>query len=100
SLHYCPVDEAVAEAARVLRPDGLFIALESPIYAGVRNATAAQERSAAYYASAGHPALAARYHPIESGRLSQSLLASRFEVMRLAAGSRWRRLLGGSPGSV
>ncbi len=100
SLHYSPVDEAVAEAARVLRPEGLLIALESPIYGAATAVSAAEQRSAAYYASAGHPALASHYHPIESGRLSQSLLKSGFEVMRLAAGSRWRRLLGGSPGSV
>jgi SAM-dependent methyltransferase len=100
SLHHAPVDEAIGEAARVLRPDGLLVALDSPIYGSATSARAAQERSAAYYVSAGHPALAAHYHPIEAGQLRQALEKSRFEVIRLAAGSRWRRLLRGSPGSV
>jgi SAM-dependent methyltransferase len=90
SLHHAPVAEAVSEAARVLRPDGLLIALDSPIYNGPDAAQRAAERSAAYYAGAGHPELAAAYHPIEAGRLRGALVGSGFEVLRLGARSRWR----------
>jgi SAM-dependent methyltransferase len=100
SLHHAPIDDALAEAARVTRPDGLLLALDSPLYGSARSVRAARVRSTEYYVSAGHPALASHYHPIESGQLRQALSRNRFEITRLQAGSRWWRLFGGGPGSV
>ena len=99
SLHYAPIGDAVAEAARILRPGGLLAAIDSPIYVGHAAAAAAASRSAAYYARAGHPELASHYHPIELVALRKSLAASGFEVVRLSTGSRWRRLLRRGPSS-
>jgi SAM-dependent methyltransferase len=99
SLHYAPLGDAVTEAARVLRPGGLLVALDSPIYEGPAAAAAARARSAAYYERAGHPLLAAHYHPIELGALRTALQANGFEVARLTLGSRWRRLARRGPDS-
>lgn len=100
SLHYAPLDIAVAEAARVVRPGGMLVAIDSPIYAGTVAARRAKDRTAAYYARAGFPELASHYHPIEVGALRSALEANGFEVMRLHTGSRWRRLLRRGPSSV
>lgn len=100
SLHYAPVEIAIAEAARVLRPGGLLIAIDSPVYDGAGAAAAAKGRSTAYYTAAGYPALAAHYHPIEVGALRLALARSGFDLLRLSTGSRWRRLLRRGPDSV
>lgn len=100
SLHYAPVARAVTEAARVLRQDGLLIALDSPIYKGPDAVRRAAARSAAYYAAAGYADLAASYHPIESAQLRQTLVEGGFEVLRLGPRSRWRGLLRAGPGTL
>lgn len=100
SLHYAPVDEAVAEAARVLRAGGLLVAIDSPIYDSPAAAAEARARSAEYYARAGHPSLADHYHPIEAGALRRALTRSGLELVTLRLGSRWRRLLRRGPDSL
>ncbi len=99
SLHYAPVMESVPEAARVLRPGGLLIALDSPLYSYAQSTELAAKRSASYFEQAGHPGLAAHYHPIDRGLLRETLVASGFDVLQLTAGARWRALLRRSPGS-
>ena len=100
SLHYAPVDAAVAEAARVLRPGGLLVVLDSPIYDSPAAAAAAKARSVDYYARAGHPFLAEHYHPIEAGALREALARSRLELLTLRLGARWRRVLRRGPDSL
>jgi SAM-dependent methyltransferase len=99
SLHYAPVDVAIAEAARVLRREGLFVAIDSPIYTDEAAAAAAKARSESYYASKGFPRLAANYHPIDAGALRAALAANGLELARLSLGGRWRRLLRRGPTS-
>ncbi len=91
SLHYAPVSNAIGEAARVLRPDGLLVAFDSPMYGDRRRQAQAEARSAAYYADAGFPELAAHYHPIDVAALRAALASGGFEVLRLEAGATARR---------
>ncbi len=91
SLHYAPVSDAIGQAARVLRPDGLLIAFDSPMYGDRRRQAQAEARSAAYYADAGFPELAAHYHPIDVTALRAALASEGLEVLRLEAGAAARR---------
>ena len=99
SLHYAPVSVAVAEAARVLRPGGIFIAIDSPVYTDEKGVAAARARSEAYYASKGMPELAAHYHPIDLAALLVALAGGSLELKSLSTGSPWRRLLRRGPRS-
>lgn len=98
SLHFAPVSDAVGEAARVLRADGLglLIAVDSPMYGDPRRQALAAARSAAYYADSGFPELAAHYHPIDVSALQAALASEGFGVLQLepgvAAGRWWERL--------
>jgi SAM-dependent methyltransferase len=97
SLHYAPVSDSIDEAARVLRAGGVVVAIDSPIYGDRRGQAMAEARSAAYYAEAGFPELAAHYHPIDVAALRAALAGAGFEVLRLESGrtaSRWREVLG------
>jgi SAM-dependent methyltransferase len=97
SLHYASVSDAIGEAARVLRPGGLLVAVDSPMYIDRRRQAQAEARSAAYYADAGFPELAAHYHPIDVTALRAALASEGFEVSRLEAGvtaRRWWERLG------
>jgi ubiquinone/menaquinone biosynthesis C-methylase UbiE len=104
SLHYSPVDAAVSEAARVLRPGGLMIAVDSPIYKDAESQARAGSRTAAYYSRAGYPALTDHYHPIDAQKLRAALVDSGFEVSHLSfqggAGGRWHRLVHRTPFSI
>lgn len=86
SLHYAPAAATIPEAARVLRPGGLVVAVDSPMYRD-RNAQArAQARSGAYYAAAGFPDLAQHYYPIHVSSLRAALAGANFELLRLDEG--------------
>jgi SAM-dependent methyltransferase len=104
SLHYSPVDAAVSEAARVLRPGGLMVALDSPIYKDAESQERAASRTAAYYSHAGHPALSDHYHPIDVHELRSALVDSGFEISQLnfsgAAAGMWHRLVHRTPSSI
>ena len=98
SLHYAPVGDAVREAARTLRPGGLIVAVDSPMYEATRAQARARARSAAYYAEAGFPELADAYHPIDVVALREQLTRSSFDILQLDTGragrrwwARWRR---------
>jgi SAM-dependent methyltransferase len=91
SLHYAPVTDSVGEAARVLRPGGFVIAVDSPMYRDRHGQELAEARSADYYAQAGFPELAAHYHPIDAAALRAVLAACGFEVVQLQAGRTARR---------
>jgi SAM-dependent methyltransferase len=103
SLHYAPVGEAIAEAARVLRPRCLMVAVDSPIYGNARLQARAVQRTAAYYSGAGYPGLSRHYHPINAGELRSVLIDSGFEIERLSvqgpAWHAWRRLAQKAPAS-
>jgi SAM-dependent methyltransferase len=104
ALHYVPVKDALSEAARILRPDGLLLVADSPIYTGdVRQAQAAR-RSCAYYGRAGYPELANHYHPIEIGALRSALAESGFALDRLSVEGRvkalWHRLARRPPATL
>ena len=99
ALHYGPIDGVITEASRVLRPRGILIAIDSPIYRDRSAAAAALARSQSYYASQGSPELAAHYHPIDAGALRAALGAGGLELTRLSFGGRWRRLLRRGPTS-
>jgi SAM-dependent methyltransferase len=91
SLHYAPVSDSIGEAARVLRLGGLMVAVDSPMYSDRRRQSVAEARSAAYYAEAGFPQLAAHYYPIDVAALRAALAARGFDVLRLEAGRTARR---------
>ena len=96
SIHYVPIDDAVREAARVLRPGGLLVAAESPMYVDHRSADRAAERSARYYTAMGYPELAVHYHPVDVRRLKTALARSGFRIERIEMPGGllniWRRL--------
>jgi SAM-dependent methyltransferase len=104
SLHYSPVDAAVREAARVLRPRGLMVAVDSPIYKDAESQARAASRTAAYYSHAGYPALSDHYHPIDAQKLRAALADSGFEISQLSfqgsAAARWLRLVRRAPLSM
>jgi SAM-dependent methyltransferase len=103
SLHHAPVTASIPEARRVLRPRGLLIAVDSPVYQDPEAQARAAQRSAAYYAKVGHPELISHYHPIEAGRLRAELIVCGFRIERFDTG--WnarnplRRLAKRSPAS-
>jgi len=96
SIHYVPIGDAVREAARVLRPGGLLVAIESPMYADRRSADRAVKRSARYYAAMGFPELAFHYHPVDVRSLKTTLAKSGFRIERMeiprGLSRLWRRL--------
>ncbi|HKW69786.1 MAG TPA: methyltransferase domain-containing protein [Candidatus Dormibacteraeota bacterium] len=104
SLHYAPVDDVIPEAARVLRPGGMMVAVASPIYPDKASQISARSRSAEYYARAGFPELVDRYHPIETGELRSALERSGFRILRFEGVSRietlWRGLTRQAPNSL
>ena len=80
SLHYALPRQVIAEAARVLKPGGLIVAADSPIYRDAAAQAAAQARSTAYYRGTGFPELASRYHPINGEELREALRDAGFAV--------------------
>lgn len=104
SLHYTGLEDAIAEASRVLRPKGLLVAVDSPIYANLRSSERAAERSVAYYAKVGYPELVARYHPLDANTVPGVLGRHGLQLERLryprGASDVWRRLRGRPPSTL
>lgn len=92
SLHYGALEKVLAEAARVLRVDGVLVVVDSPIYSDDVQQAQAVARSAAYYLKSGYPQLADRYHPIKSTTFRTALLESGFEIERFEIDSKRPRL--------
>jgi SAM-dependent methyltransferase len=90
SLHHAPLGRAVEEAARVLRPGGLLVVLESPLYNDAAAAAAAGERSRAYYRKAGAAELADVYHPIAQDALESALARAGLTMEILEQPQAWR----------
>ena len=100
SLHYAPLHAALGEAARVLRPDGLLVAVDSPIYPGPAETARSVVRARAYYAGAGHPALAASYFPIDAVELRRAITEAGLRLERLEVRPRWLQRLRAGPASL
>ncbi len=68
SAHYAEnVRDFFDEAARVLRPGGKLIVMDSPVYRDQAAVVAAHERTRAYYAKNGVPELAQNYGGLAAG---------------------------------
>jgi SAM-dependent methyltransferase len=104
SIHYVPLAEAVGEAARVVKHGGLVLVVDSPIYTDDGARVRASGRSAAYYAGAGYPELAAGYHPASIAELRSVVADSGFALLELRTEgpiqALWRRLLRSPPSSL
>ena len=104
SIHYVPLADAIGEAARVLRHDGLLLVIDSPIYRDDHSRAKAAGRSIAYYAAAGYPELATGYHPLSLKGLRSVAADSGFALFGLKTEGRakavWRRVVRRPPATL
>jgi SAM-dependent methyltransferase len=84
SLHYAPdLPRALTELARVLRPAGVLIIADSPLYADALSRHRAWQRTLRYYSDAGVPHLAHRYRGLTRDELEGAAL---FRFVTIAPG--------------
>ena len=103
ALHYAgDLLGALAEIARVLRPGGVLLLADSPVYADPLQRHRAWQRTQRYYAGAGTPELAARYRGLVRTELDGCGL---FRFVTISPGfgtlaGGWRALLGRQDGGA
>jgi ubiquinone/menaquinone biosynthesis C-methylase UbiE len=73
TIHYATrLPVALSEVARVLRPGGVFILADSPIYPDAEARDSAWQRTLAHYRAAGYPDLAHRYRGLTRAELEEN----------------------------
>jgi SAM-dependent methyltransferase len=89
TVHYSTNLTAVlAETARILRPGGVLILADSPIYPNAAARDRAWQRTLTYYRGSGHPELARRYRGLTRAELNDCRL---FRFLTVSPGlDRWQ----------
>ena len=97
ALHYAvELRRALAEIARVLRPGGVFILADSPVYVDAFDRHRAWQRTLRYYTEQGAPHLAERYRGLTRQELDA---CGFFRFVTMSPGVAPWRLLRASAGA-